>query len=352
MTAGGPGRAGPGMGMDRDRFDAWSKRLAPWAGSRRTVLRLLAVGVIGAVLGAGERDAAGRKTRAARRRRQVEQQVVGGRDVPDGRYPFAAALLDRTFGDTPFAQQFCGGSLITPSHVLTAAHCVTDPRPRLQDLGVLVGRTRLNGTDGESREVSKISVHPRYGSSAGQYDVAVLTLDQPVASAPIAPMAVGDGALDQAGIVLTTIGWGDTNPNAPSGSGADTFPDRLQEAELPVRPDQVCRDVYGSGSYTGALMICAGGEEGVSGCFGDSGGPLFGTVDGEYRLAGVVNYGAGCDGDIPGAFAQVNAAGIAAFVAAATGACEDDPGGCPPPSPTRKKRRKKRKHKGKGKHGR
>ena len=51
-------------------------------------------------------------------------KIVGGTAVPDGKYKFQAALLAQSFGTNDFRRQYCGGSLITPFEVLTAAHCV------------------------------------------------------------------------------------------------------------------------------------------------------------------------------------------------------------------------------------
>jgi secreted trypsin-like serine protease len=76
----------------------------------------------------------------------VTPKVVGGRPVPNGRYKFQAALLAQSLGNDDFQRQYCGGSLITPFEVLTAAHCVDfigdapDQVP-LSDLRVVVGPT-------------------------------------------------------------------------------------------------------------------------------------------------------------------------------------------------------------------
>jgi|SRR5215211_9451759 hypothetical protein len=54
----------------------------------------------------------------------VTTKIVGGTAVPNGKYKFQAALLAQSFGSNDFERQYCGGSLITPFEVLTAAHCV------------------------------------------------------------------------------------------------------------------------------------------------------------------------------------------------------------------------------------
>src|SRR3712207_344775 len=114
-----------------------------------------------------------------------EPKIVGGTAVPNGKYPFIAALIDtRIQGNTPFDQQFCGGTLIDKNSVLTAGHCVDDdpeaPGVQLRPtapLRVTVGRTVLNSKQGQVRRVSRIVVHPDLRPNrSGAYDVAVLKL--------------------------------------------------------------------------------------------------------------------------------------------------------------------------------
>ena len=61
---------------------------------------------------------------------EFEGQVVGGETVPNGKYPFMAALRDLRYGNNAYQQQFCGGTLIDRDSILTAAHCVSGASPR------------------------------------------------------------------------------------------------------------------------------------------------------------------------------------------------------------------------------
>ena len=85
---------------------------------------------------------------------------MGGLWVPNGKYPFLAALLDVRNGHTMFQQQICGGTLIDKNSVLTAAHCVYGRSAA--PLRVTIGRTVLGSSQGEKRGVSRIFVHRRY----------------------------------------------------------------------------------------------------------------------------------------------------------------------------------------------
>jgi secreted trypsin-like serine protease len=331
--------------MDHERFDAWSKTLATEAGSRRGVLRVLAAAAGSFALGvSSRREAAARKPRTGRG--QVGAQVVGGTDVPDAKYPFMAVLRNLSYGDTAREQAFCGGSLIDATHVLTAAHCV-DPAPDLDDFIVTVGRTRLSNTTGFTRDVARIDIHPFYDGYI--YDVAVLELDGPVPNIdPIRPMEVGNGALNTPGRFLTLAGWGEIQSYEDD---PELEPDRMKEARVLLQRDEVCNRNYGSG-FDAAAMLCAGRSNQAVVCsgnpgYGDSGGPLFENLDGEYRQAGIVNASSWCEANAyVSVYAQVNAPRVAGFIDWATGACfAADPEDCIPDAPSRKKRRKRKKKK-------
>src|SRR5918999_894521 len=105
----------------------------------------------------------------------VSPLIVGGTAVPNGRYPFMAALLDKSRPGDAFDELFCGGTLIDKDSVLTAAHCLVNPKP--DKLQVVVGRTALTQNWGQLRSVSHRFIHPRYNGNG--YDAAVLKLSRP-----------------------------------------------------------------------------------------------------------------------------------------------------------------------------
>ena len=313
--------------MDRDRFDALTRALATERGSRRSFFGAVAAGLAGFVVSSPSREDAGarkRRKKTPRRDRRpgndVTKQIIGGTSVSDGTYPFIAALLNLDNGNTTFEQQFCGGALVAANYVLTAAHCVEDFETDQRDLRVVVGRTRLNSTAGVTRSVSRVLIHPDYDPLSARHDAALLELSSPVTISPIALAEPGDDSLEVAGVRLTVIGWGDTTPQSGDAPVNSAFPDRLQEVQVPVREDQVCEDRLAS--FDGAIMICAG-ETGKDSCFGDSGGPLFGATNGVRRLSGIVSFGAGCGTSTPGAYTEVNAQPVCAFIAEELGTCGD-----------------------------
>jgi secreted trypsin-like serine protease len=268
----------------------------------------------------------------------VEPRVVGGTPVPDGKYPFMASLQYDREGTVPRRDHFCGGTLISPFHVLTAAHCAEvvgegpaeDPEQfvvPLEDFRVVVGGTTLNGDDGRVRTISNLSqifIHPRWEPPAGAFahDVAVLELDRPVRGiAPIRLATTGTDALERPGRRATVTGWGNTiaQPVGPGpGLGLFDGPNRMREAQVPIVSDEECEAVYGE-DLSPRLAVCAG-RTNLDTCQGDSGGPLFVPVSRGFRQIGITSFGFGC-GEIgfPGVYTQVSALSVGNFIQRVTG---------------------------------
>ena len=202
--------------------------------------------------------------------------IVGGTAAPEGRWPWMAAVLDAGEEDAPLAQ-FCGGAVIAPRRVLTAAHCVIDQDRG--DIDVLVGRTRLSTRAGRRIAVKAISVFPGYVSGdTPSLDAAVIELREDARVAPLALARPGQEAAWAPGTLAWTMGWGQINARR-SPAGFRYYADRLRELQEPVQGDDACENVFGIGfpqlPYRAAWLLCAGAAGDRAGsCYGDSGGPL------------------------------------------------------------------------------
>ncbi|WP_228001472.1 S1 family peptidase [Nocardia australiensis] len=204
--------------------------------------------------------------------------IVGGNTVGAAAYPWLGAVGSPLFLTRP-SGQFCGGTLIGPDRVLTAAHCVEVAQFLPQALTVTFGRSELNSDDGVSVRVKDIHIHPDFrntdfdGDSVHHNDVAILTIERPQPG-PFAEIGAPHG---DSGKVL---GWGATAEGDSSNSV-------LRAATVPLVAEETCATVYGT-AFDRHDMFCAGSTAADSGEF-DSGGPLL--VDG--RVAGLTSWAKG-----------------------------------------------------------
>ncbi|WP_158843143.1 S1 family peptidase [Saccharothrix deserti] len=206
--------------------------------------------------------------------RVVDGRVVGGERVPIEEHPWVVYLTDSS------GLQYCGGTLVAPTKVVTAAHCATGRTPR--NTRVVVGREDKKSDEGEVVRLAGIWIHPEYLVADQGADVAVLTLREGVEYQPLPLAERSDEALYAPGTNGLVLGWGRTSEQGPVSR-------YLLAATVPVMADDDCLDAYLQ--YDKEEMTCAGlPEGGVDTCQGDSGGPF---VAGG-KLIGVTSWGEGC----------------------------------------------------------
>ena len=233
------------------------------------------------------------------RDQQIQPRIVGGTEAPEGRFNFMAHLVFCDPGasyDHYSCRTGCGGSLITPDVVLSAAHCSSTQYATIRY--VYIGRHSIDtDTEYEVLEVVEEIPNPGYDSLTMDSDTMLLRLQMPSSQASV---VIDDGTYTSAlaaGDDLNVMGWGTT-----SSGGSST--DVLMETGVDFVTNMECLTMYSNGIT--ASMMCAA-RPGKDSCQGDSGGPLIvkGVDASRDVQVGVVSWGYGCaDPDYPGVYAR------------------------------------------------
>jgi len=223
------------------------------------------------------------------KRSAITPFIVGGVDAKPSAYPWMAALL---VAEIPNANDalFCGGSLVLPDVVVTAAHCL-DFLPGKESVEVAVGAYDLLQVGAEQRiKVRGYVIHPNYDPSTADSDIGIIKLEHPVLAPTLPLISTQQMSQLMPGEMLTVIGFGALNDPPVD------FPNILQEVKLAYVDHNVCNDTMSSvGAPITDTQICAGNIGQIQdSCYGDSGGPLMANINGEWRLTGIVSWGLGC----------------------------------------------------------
>lgn len=230
-----------------------------------------------------------------------------------GEFPWMVAVLreDKVMDSTLNVYE-CGGSLIAPNVILTAAHCVANKQQDtlLVRAGEWDTQTRNELYPHHDRRVREVIIHERFNKGSLFNDIALLILDEPFEFAEnVQPVCLPPRNHNFDHSRCFASGWG-KNVFGKEGK----YQVILKKVELPVVPHQSCQSSMrttrlGMRFILDKSFMCAGGEVGQDTCRGDGGSPLVCPVPGSpthYYQAGIVAWGIGCgEKGIPGVYASV-----------------------------------------------
>ncbi|KAK1135836.1 Chymotrypsin-1 [Melipona bicolor] len=213
-----------------------------------------------------------------------ENQIVGGKDAPVGKFPYQVSL--RKSGS-----HFCGGSILDARTILTAAHCVQG-LTNLNSVTVHAGTNQLS-QQGQSYGVSKVVAHRGFSSITLVNDVALILVNKNIEfNNLVQPIKLATGSKTYEGASCVLSGWGTTRLGGSP-------PNNLQYINLLIETQSKCKQAH---SRVQASHICTYTKVGEGACHGDSGGPL--VVNGVQ--VGIVSFGQPCAVGKPDVYTRVS----------------------------------------------
>ncbi|XP_052873596.1 brachyurin-like [Anopheles cruzii] len=248
--------------------------------------------------------------------RSPSSKVAGGTNASKGQFSYLVAIVLNFGGGS---EALCGGSIISESFILTAAHCLYG----MEEATIVVGQnSKITLPIGDHNPTNAIIItigppnvilHPGYDPVDILNDIAlillpvVLPLRTSSAIQTIRLPSWNNAYTDLTGYDSIVSGWGAQSNEEfvdPTDEASQII---LRYATSAIVPNEICRRVYGS--LVRDQQICVSGEGGRNPCQGDSGGPLtvkFGRQG--ITQVGIVSYGSvkGCEKGVPGVYTRVS----------------------------------------------
>ncbi|KAI8318240.1 trypsin-like serine protease [Martensiomyces pterosporus] len=221
---------------------------------------------------------------------QLEVRIINGKPAPKGSYPYLVKLTIGSKGDGN-----CGGTILSDTTVVTAAHCLVDSESGRVNPPeeVSVGFGDNNVTLQQQVKANKVYIHPGYNSSTVVHDIAIITFPKiKLDGDKVQSIPIYKGKLPP-GTALTALGWGKTNTELTFNKLSDV----LLSTTVKTGNIDDCKKFLPRFESSDGLEICTENKltPNTDVCQGDSGTGLIINVDGKPYLAGLVSYGYGFD---------------------------------------------------------
>uniref|UniRef100_E2J7A0 Salivary trypsin n=1 Tax=Triatoma matogrossensis TaxID=162370 RepID=E2J7A0_9HEMI len=222
-----------------------------------------------------------------------DKRIVGGEETNVNEYPMMAGLFFK-----PRKLLFCGGTIITQYHILTAAHCTEPFEEDVEDLQIVLGEHDQDKVDESSStvymDVLNVVPHEEYYLIGHRHDIAIILLKNKIVyTNTVGPACMPIEPINMIGHKIKVLGWGKLSTNGPTSKV-------LMKVYLNVVTLEVCNNTYEDIDLVERRQICTYYPTKDS-CQGDSGGPLL-WLDREinrYVLAAATSYGESCATDVP-----------------------------------------------------
>nr|XP_022905873.1 chymotrypsin-1-like [Onthophagus taurus] len=227
------------------------------------------------------------------------KRIIDGRLSPPGLHTFVASISVHEY-------HRCGGTIVSKSYILTAAHCCYDKDENvLKESKITVSLGSVYWEEGKIRNVTKIIIHPLFDRKLKKNDISLLRIDKirlkkkEISTIKLYPSRI-DRNIDEENLLkATVIGWGLFNDGSSLG---DTPSNRLRYVDVYIVPEYYCKMIYYKFHNTN---LCVSSEDMRGSCSGDSGGPLVIKRRNKFYQIGLVSYGGDCNNTQPEVYTKL-----------------------------------------------
>uniref|UniRef100_A0AB38ZES6 Venom S1 protease 46 n=1 Tax=Oncocephalus sp. TaxID=2944721 RepID=A0AB38ZES6_9HEMI len=233
-------------------------------------------------------------------------RIIGGQQAGVNEFPFMALLIS----ENSKSKIFCGGSIISKNHILSAAHCTHGYTKIVVRVGEHDIRTTKETKATQIIDVKKVIDHPNYKENTVENDITILVLKESIKFnnlvGPVCMPSSTSKSKNQQHLknyYLKIIGWGLTNDFSQGGRPSPV----LKKATVKVIDMKICNILFSVSDKSHKSQICTYNND-KSSCGGDSGGPLF-RVDyltNMYVKEALTSYGYNCIGTDPSVNTKVS----------------------------------------------